>query len=306
MIGDATVLGLRVIRQVAASGSFAAAAVELGYTQSAVSRQVAALEHAVGERLFLRGRRGVVLTPAGEVVLRGAGRALAELDTTEQQLAGLRDRVAGRLTVSAFPTAAAVLVPRAVAALTASHPTVRVVLDEAASPVALRRLRAGRSDVAVVAAGPGLPDPDLAGLETHPLSSAGLVLAVPADSSLARQPVVRPRDLAGVAWIAGLGPPGEPQFGPWPTLAEPRIAFSVRHWTTRLGLVAAGLGVTVLPGNMAAAVPAGVRVVAVDDPAWPGRTGLVVTRGAPDPVVVLAARALVEQAEYLRSRAGGR
>ncbi len=70
--------------------------------------------------------------------------------------------------------------------------------------------------------------------------------------------------------------------------------------------MAAGLGVTVLPGTMAAAVPAGVRIVAVDDPAWPGRSAPVVTRRAPDPLVVPAARALVEQAEYLRSRAGSR
>ncbi|SHH09426.1 LysR family transcriptional regulator [Geodermatophilus nigrescens] len=305
MTGEVTVLGLRVIRQVAASGSFAAAAVELGYTQSAVSRQIAALESAVGERLFTRGRRGVQLTAAGEVVLRGAGRALAELDATGQQLARLHDRLAGRLTVSAFPTAAAVLVPRAVADLAAAHPTLQVVLDEAASPVALRRLRAGRTDVAVVAAGPGLPDPDLAGLEVSPLVPLGLLVAVPEGHRLARTPVVRPGDLADVPWIVGTGAPGEPQFGPWPTLAEPRVAFSVRHWTTRLGLVAAGLGVTVLPGTMAAAVPAGVRVVAIDDPSWPGRRTLVVTRRPPDRAAALAARAVVEQAEALRSGARG-
>ncbi|PRZ44294.1 regulatory helix-turn-helix LysR family protein [Antricoccus suffuscus] len=96
MIDDVTLFGLKVLRQVAATGSFAAAASELGYTQSAVSRQMAALEAAVGEQLFERERRGVRLTPAAEIVLSGATRALAELETTGQQLAGLRDRAAGR------------------------------------------------------------------------------------------------------------------------------------------------------------------------------------------------------------------
>ena len=123
-----------MLQQVSIDGSFAAAATELGYTQSAVSRQMAALENAVGEILFERGRRGVLLTPAAQILLRGGGRALAELETAAQQLAGLRDRIAGRIAIGAFPTACAVLVPHAVAALCEEHPAVQVVIDEAAHP----------------------------------------------------------------------------------------------------------------------------------------------------------------------------
>ncbi|MEU4746163.1 LysR family transcriptional regulator, partial [Actinosynnema sp. NPDC023658] len=77
---DVTVTGLRVLREVAERGTLTAAAAALGYTQSAVSRQIAALEHAVGAVLLERRRDGVRLTDAGHVVLRRAVTVLAELD----------------------------------------------------------------------------------------------------------------------------------------------------------------------------------------------------------------------------------
>lgn len=226
---------------------------------------------------------------------------MAEVEAVEQRLAGLRDRVAGRLVIGAFPTAAAVLVPRAVAALLADHPALEVVLDEAATTVLLRRVRGRRLDVAVVAVGAGLPAQDLDALAVHPLPTVGLRVVVPDEHRLARRRVVRPHDLTAEKWIVGLGVPGEAQFGAWPTLAEPRIAYAVRHWTTRLGLVAAGLGISVLPGTMAASVPASVRVVPVDDPSWPGRESLLVTRPDPGPVTDLAVQALLGQAEAIRA-----
>ena len=303
MIDKVTLLGLRVLREVAATGSFAAAATELGYTQSAVSRQMAALETAVGEQLFRRGRRGVVLTPAAQIVLSGAGRALAELEATEQQLAGLRDRAAGRLAIGAFPSACAVLVPRAVAALLAKHPALDVVIDEAATPVLLRRLRARRLDLAVVALDPETAHQDASGLSGYPLPIVGMRVAVPDKHRLARHRSVQPSDLVDERWIAGIGGPHDPQFGAWPSVANPNVAYTVRHWTTRLGLVAAGLGISMLPGTMTAIAPPGVHVLEVDDPVTVGRSSMLLTNKDPGPVTNLAVDALLGQARTLRAAA---
>ncbi len=105
MAGDFSLTGLRVLREVAQAGSFSAAADSLGYTQSAVSRQVAALEGIGGRRLFDRGRQGVTLTPAGARLLPRAIRVLDELDAALREVAGeevaagalpaARQRVAG-------------------------------------------------------------------------------------------------------------------------------------------------------------------------------------------------------------------
>src|SRR5918999_1589381 len=109
---DLSVVGLRVVREVARRGSLTAAAERLGYTQSAVSRQVALMERATGRPLFDRHARGVRLTEAGEIVLRRAEAVLAELEAAGQDLDDLRGRPsAGRLRVGAFSTAFGALVP---------------------------------------------------------------------------------------------------------------------------------------------------------------------------------------------------
>src|SRR5690348_17846724 len=88
MAADFSPTGLRVLREVAQTGSFSAAALSLGYTQSAVSRQVAALEAVSGQRLFDRARQGVTLTPAGARLLRSATRVLDELESVRRELSG--------------------------------------------------------------------------------------------------------------------------------------------------------------------------------------------------------------------------
>ncbi|MEU7045512.1 LysR family transcriptional regulator [Streptomyces varsoviensis] len=267
-MSEPTLTGLRVTLEVAQRGSFTAAAEALGYTQSAVSRQIIATEAAVGATLFERHARGVRPTPSGEALLRHARRVIAHLEAAGMEIAGLRDRVAGRLAVGAYPTAAATLVPRAMARLRRAHPALTVSLWEAGSPAQLRRLRAGRIEVAVVAVGEGLPDYDLTGLHREVIRTGrGLGVAVGGDHPLASREAVHVDDLAGEPWIVGIGKEGDPQFGAWPTLAAPRVAHEARGWQTRLGLVAAGLGVSVLPGLAADSVPHGVKWLRVEDPA---------------------------------------
>ena len=305
-MAEITLIGLRVVRAVAAGGSFTAAAEALGYTQSAVSRQIAATEAAAGSVLFTRQARGVTPTPAGEVLVERAANVLAEIEMAEQTLAGLRDRLAGRLSLGVFPTAAAVLAPRAIAALAADHPGLAVTLDEASTPVLLRRLHAGRIEVAVIGVGTGLADYDLAGLRSTVLVVGDLRVAVPAAHRLAGRRRVSVDDLRPEPWIVAVGSPGDPQFGAWPTLDAPRIAYTVRSLPARLGLVAAGLGISVLPAIAAASVPSGVRVVEVDDVTWRGRSAIAVTGLSPSPAADSMVRALQRAASRLEEpRSGG-
>lgn len=299
-MAELTVAGLRTVFEVARQGSFSGAATVLGYTQSAVSRQVAATEAAAGSELFERLPRGVRPTAAGEVVVRRAGRVLAELDGALEEVAGVRDRFAGSLVASGFPTATAVLLPRAVARTRARHSGLRVALQEAASPVQVRRLRAGQVEVAVVAVGDGLPAPDLDGLRAETLHvPRGSGVAVGRTHRLADRDVLDVEDLVGETWVAGAGPAGEPQFGAWPGLSEPHIGYEARHWATRFGLVAAGLAVTVVPGLAADSVPRDVRWIPVRNPVVPDRALLVVTADAPSGAASALVRAIREEAAAL-------
>ncbi|AGZ41553.1 LysR family transcriptional regulator [Actinoplanes friuliensis] len=298
-MADFTLVGLRVIREVAATGSFTAAAESLGYTQSAISRQVGVMEDAAGSPLFDRHARGVVPSPAGAVLVRHATTVLARIEAAEQELAGLRDRLAGRLSIGGFPTAAAVLLPRAIAHLARDHPGLAVALHEGSTPALLSRLRSGRLEVAVIGVGHGLQDYDLTGLRRHRLLDDDLRIAVAANHRLARRRRVTVADLRSETWIIGTGAQGDPQFGAWPTLRDARTGHAVREWPTRLGLVAAGLGITLLPGIAAASVPEGVKVVKVDDPDWGGRSCAAVTAQDPSPAAAAMVRALHDEAAVL-------
>jgi DNA-binding transcriptional LysR family regulator len=299
-MAELTLTGLRVVRAVVDTGSFTAAADLLGYTQSAVSRQVAAVEAAVGAALFVREPRGVAPSPAGEIVARRAATVLHEVDAVTADIAGLHDRLTGRVVIGAFPSAAAVLVPRALARLGRDHPGLVTELGEASTPTQLRQLRAGRIDVAVIGVGPDLPAYDLGGLRRDALFDGELLVAVPAGHRFAGRPRVPVTDLAREPWIVARGLRDDPQFGAWPTLDRPRVVCAVRDWPTRLGLVAAGLGLAVLPELAGPSVPAGVTTVHVDDPAWLGRTAVAVTARDRSPAAAAAIRALQHEAAHLR------
>ena len=177
MPADFSPTGLRVLREVAQLGSFSAAARSLGYTQSAVSRQVAALETVAGRRLFERRREGVDLTPAGARLLARAVRILDELDAAAREAAG-KPTATAPVRLGAFATAAAGLVPKALASLPRE---LEVVLREGTTPALTRALRAGTLDLAVLALTPPFrpPDAEAPPLELTTLSERDLVVGVP-------------------------------------------------------------------------------------------------------------------------------
>ncbi|GLY82402.1 LysR family transcriptional regulator [Actinoallomurus iriomotensis] len=300
-MSELTIAGLRVVREIALSGSFTAAARLLGYSQPAISRQVAAMEAAAGHPLFVREPRGVRVSAAGAVVVEHAGRVLASVDALQQDLVSLGDRLAGRVKVGAFPAATSVLVPRALARLRVEHPGLDVRLSEGSTPTLLRQLRAGRVGVAVIGVGAGLPDYELGDFRHEVVFSGHLCVAVPSGHRLARADVVPVRDLAGEAWIAGEDSTGDPQFRAWPTLTDPVIAYAVRGWPARLGLVAAGLGICLVPEVAALSIPAGVTTIRVDDPNWPGRVTVAVTPKAPSEEATAVVEALRKAADDIRA-----
>lgn len=300
-MADYSLTGLRVVQAVADSGSFTAAAELVGYTQSAVSRQVAAMEAAAGTALFRREARGAVPTPAGEVVARRASVILAELSATNRDLAGLEGGLDGLVVIGAFPTAATVLVPQTIRRLLRAHPALRVELREGSTPTILRQLRAGRVDVAVVAVGEGLPDYDLDGLVARTLPGEGLRLAVPGDHRLVGRVDVTPADLLAEIWIVGEGLRSDPHFAAWPTLSNPAVAYSAPSLATRLGLVAAGLGIALIPSLATLSVPASVKVVTVAEPTWPGRRALTLARADHGPTAAAACDELAACAADLLS-----
>ncbi len=281
MATDFSPTGLRVLREVAQTGSFSAAAFSLGYTQSAVSRQVAALEAAAGHRLFDRARHGVTLTPPGARLLRSATRVLDELDSARRELSG--ELVAVRpIRLGAFAAAAAGLVPQALAAL---PPDLNVTLREATTPALTRSLRAGTLDLAVLARTPPYrpPDAETPALELTTLSERELALGVPANHPLARARSIETAELVGQVWVASRSETGDTLLGVWPGLAErPDIRYVVRDWLAKLQIVAAGLAITTIAPVMTDVLPEGVRMVAVRGE--PQETRRVVVARRPGPL----------------------
>ena len=244
---------LRVFREVARRGSISAAADALSFTQPAVSRQIATLEREAGAQLLERLPRGIRLTEAGRVLLGHAEAILDRMAAAHTQLEAVTCLQAGRLRIGAFPTANATIVPRAIATFTHDHPEVELSLDEAVSTELIPRLRAGELDVALAT------DPaehDLHELAILDIADDPMFVALPLEHPLARKPRLRLRDLCEEPWIEG-GPAGcrRPLFRACAAAGfEPHIRFGSEQWVGKQGLVAAGVGVTLIPGLAVATV----------------------------------------------------
>ncbi|SRR6266545_81593 len=252
---------LEVFQVVVRHGSITAAARSLGYTQSAVSRQVAALEAEVGARLLDRLPRGVALTQEGRCLLPHAEAVLDRLVTARRELDALRGLGAGRLRVGAFPTAVAALVPRALAAFRERHPAVTLTLVEGRTSELLQRLLSADADVAVVSAPPDLP-PDGDRFDLHHLLDEHLLVAVPRGHRLARRRAVRLAEVADDPFVVGSATAEETLMrASLPPGFRPRVDVVAADWTGKLGCVAAGLGVALIPTLAVRAVPADVALL---------------------------------------------
>lgn len=241
---------LRVLRAVAEHRSFSAAADELYVSQSAVSQQIANLEAEVGEPLILRLRGGPVLTDAGRVLVGHAEAAMARLEQAERELAALSGLEAGELRLVSFASASATVVTRAITRFRDAHPGIRLSLTEAEPEEALPALRRGRFDVAVLydfELHPFEPDPDV---ELRPVIDERMHLALPPGHRLAGCGAVDIAELADESWLCGSSETSCRQL----TLRSceragfiPDIAYESNDYTVMQALVAAGMGVTLIP-----------------------------------------------------------
>jgi molybdate transport repressor ModE-like protein len=240
---------MRVLREVAQRGSFSAAAEALSFTQSAVSQQIAALEREAGAVLVERNARGVRLTEAGEAVVRHTDAILARLEEAEAELEAIAGLRGGRLRLAAFESAAATVMPLAIARFTKAHPAVELSMTLMEPEDALPGMRAGDIDLAITF-GAGRPgDREGDGFDHVHLLEDPMYLVLGADHPLAHRRGVRLADLAGEAWIGG---PADCECNRLISRAcsragfDPRIAFETDDYTAVQGFVAAGVGVSII------------------------------------------------------------
>lgn len=238
---------LLIFRTVARAGSISAAARELGWTQPAVSQHLRALERTAGCALLLRGAGGVELTEPGRVLLARADALAGQLHMAEEELAELTSLRRGRVRLAAYPSAAATLVPRALARLASRHPDVDAELTEAEPPEALAMLDAGDVDLALVfsygdgpAGGPGLV--------WRPVADEPVELVLGARHALATRRRLTLSDLADERWIAGCE---RCRAHAVDVCEAAGFTPAIRHvsddYVVVQNLVAVGLGVTLLP-----------------------------------------------------------
>jgi DNA-binding transcriptional LysR family regulator len=244
---------LRVLREVANTGSFSAAGESLGYTQSAVSQQIAALERETGSVLVERNARGVRLTDSGRTLVEHADGILARLAAAEDELDAIAGLRGGRLRLASFPTAGATLVPLAIAEFIRRHPEVELSLVEAEPEEAVPMLKAGDLDLALLfeysvltAARDGLDTRDID--QVHLLDDP-MYLALPPDHPCARRRRVRLEDLAEEAWVQGdcNGLCGQMHIAACQSVGfTPRVGFQTNDYNVVQGLVAAGVAVSLI------------------------------------------------------------
>jgi DNA-binding transcriptional LysR family regulator len=246
---------LRVLVAVARYGSVTAAARALNYAQPSISHHIARLEAETGARLLQRAGRGVRLTDAGRLLAERAEEIIGRLDAAENELAahvGLRQ---GLVRLASFPSALGTIVPAAAARLEAESPGMDLMLAEAEPPEALRMLRAGYVDVALVFqhyqqdADPAPPSPEEEGARGRLLLDEPVHLVTQLDSADAAG---TPPDLSAHAkrrWIAGCERCRSYLIRQCALAGfTPKIAFTTDDYVAVQALVAAGLGVTTLPG----------------------------------------------------------
>ncbi len=292
---------LNVFREVVEHGSFSAAADALTYSQSAVSQAIATLEEELGTALIERRRGGVRPTPAGAALAAHVGGILAQMDIAESEVAAIARGRGGRLRTASFPTAGSTLMPRAVAAFRASHPGVELTLAEGEPEEIAPRLRAGEFDLVLLFEFEGVGERLGTGMRRFELLEDPLHLALPADHPLAARRRIELGDLREESFVqtSAASPCAKHVIRSCHAAGfEPSVSFESDDYQTVQGLVAAGVGVALIPELALSTVREDIVVRALH-PSSPVRKVFAATpRGA------AATPALATMIDVLRSEAG--
>jgi DNA-binding transcriptional LysR family regulator len=282
------VIRLRVIDAVARHGSVTAAARELHYSQPSVTHHLGRLEAETGAQLLQRVGRGIRLTAAGQLLADRAAEIIGRVDAADAELAAHVGLRAGRVRLAGFSSAVGSLVPRAVAALAGRRPGLQISLTDTHPPEALELLRTGKVDVAIIFRYDET-GPEPRGVRLHHLLDDPLyVLSVRRERTLAA--------LRDATWIAGcdrcrshlLSLCADEGY-------EPRIRYTSDDMVVMQALVAAGLGVTTIPG-LALRVHHTEGVVATELPGSQRHVYAATYGEPPDPPAVAAVLAALAEA----------
>ncbi len=292
---------LRVFRSVVASGSVQAAADNLGLTSSAVSQHLSALQRETGLTLFQRAGRGIVPTEAALVLDAQSDEAMSQWGRLEKVVSDLRDGRSGRLTIGYFASAGSAWMPVLVRRLTREFPdlVLELVLNEVEQ-------RGFTPDIDLVIEPPGGPVPP--GYDRIDLLEDPFVAVLPRDHELAGAEAVALTDLRGETWVSNDHPHS---IGHRLLVAacssaglRPRFSVQAQDHHTAISFVAAGVGISVMPGLAAASLPSSVVRLAVSPPAPVRHLAALVRRvGAPSPP---AERVVELLSEMIAATGGGR
>ena len=282
---------LRVLCEVARYGSFSAAATSLGYTQPAISRQIATLEAELGTLLVRRVPQGAVLTDAGRLLVERAEAIFSRLQDAEAELLALAGLEGGRLRLASFASAAASIVPIAIARFRERYPAVELSIDMSDPIDSIPRLRAGELDMALshdatfeTVDGPAAPvevevgDGPRGGIELVHLFDDPMYVAMPSGHALAGSGVLDLASFAEEPWMLATtrSCPDSRRFLRACHAAgfEPKIAFQNDDYPAMLGFVAAGVGVALVPEMVTRGVRDDVEIRPLE-PAPPPRPILI-------------------------------
>jgi DNA-binding transcriptional LysR family regulator len=292
---------LRAFHAVAEHGSFSAAGLELGYAQSVVSHHVAALERQLGLTLINRATRPVTVTAAGARLRHHAEIILGQVTAAEDDLRAIAGLESGTLKIGAFLSVCNTFLPTAVARFERAHPGVQLEIEQLEEPAALRKLRSGDLDVAVVWRIPGFSGPPDGFDELH-LADDPYWLVLPARHRLGRHREVPLAELADERFIA---PPASEHTVAYRAMLEdlwsragiePRT-HEVQDVTVARAMIAAGLSVGLL-SELTMSEPRGdiaVRPIRGSDPSR--RVAATWLRGRRVPAVARMVRYLAEAAQ---------
>ncbi|MDQ3986138.1 MAG: LysR family transcriptional regulator [Actinomycetota bacterium] len=253
---------LEVLKAVVDAGSITRAAASLGYTPSALSQSLTALEREVRTKLFEKVGRGIRPTQAALLLAEHAQEVIVRLQQAEAALDALRSGRAGRLRVAAFATAGATLVPRALAHFKDQYPGVELDLMMAETDEALTALRSGSIDLAVIGEHSEVDDRDRDLVFTHLLDDP-YRLVLPRSHRVATKRAVPLEELSQEAWISTASARCN-SVEPVTTACiragfTPRFTVEGDEFATTVGFVAAGLGVAMVPMLALSSVPESVR-----------------------------------------------
>jgi DNA-binding transcriptional LysR family regulator len=246
---------LRVFHAVVEHGSFSKAALALGYTQPALSHHVAKLEQELGVQLIERTPpRSLRVTAPGRALLRHAEAVLARLDDAEREVHAVAGLKAGSLALSTFPTAAATFVPTAIGVFRRRFPEVAVEISEHEPHSSIPRLAAGEFDLALSYEYPSVATRVDPRIETEVLFSDPMAVLLPSDHPLANEDSVQVGELAEEGWIT------PHDSGCRNAILQacrsvgftPRVASQTNDYMAMQGLVAAGVGIALVPWLVAA------------------------------------------------------